>query len=174
MLEPVLQGFARAGFTRFYVASDNASNEESSPQDKMEFESGEESGSDPDAVEIDESFFVSSILQSRQNPLSSGVPEAVADGLQHTNGESGNPTTFHLGCRLRTEPLPEPVSISQDDYTLYLRTSDLGRVGVLDGDWVGSFLRWAYTQKFILTLRQLSAHVRHRIIDLFEYLAVTT
>lgn len=174
MLEPVLQGFAQKDSTRFFVTSTNTWGEQASPEDELEPESTYESGSDPDAVEIDEIFFANSVLHSRQNPLPSDPLGAVTDGLQFSNDESDESTTFHPDCRFRTEPLPEPQSISQDDCALYLRTSDLGRVGVLNGDWVGfQFVGLARGSLFCLR-RLLPTQAKHQIIVLFEYLLAMT
>jgi peroxin-6 len=168
MTEPVLQGYARKGSTRFYVTSADTSNEDPSPEDEIEFESGEESGSDPDCIEIDESFLASSVLHSRQNPPPSSPHETVPNCLRHTNGESEEPTTSHLDSQFRTEALPEPTSTPEDDFTLYLRTSDLGRVGVLNGDWVRPQLRPGQRRSLFWPPRLLPIPVRYRIIDSFE------
>jgi peroxin-6 len=174
MLEPVLQGFAQKGSTRFFVTSTNTWGEQASPEDELELESTYDSGSDPDAVEIDEIFFANSVLHSRQNPVPPDPLGAVTDGLQYSNGEPEESTTFHPDRRFRTEPLPEPQSIFQDDCALYLRTSDLGRIGVLNGGWVGfQFVGLARGSLFCLR-RLLLTQARHQIIDLFEYLLATT
>ena len=137
MLEPVLQGYARKGSTQFYITFAASSNEYSSPEDDVEVE--DESGSDPDGIEIDECFLASSILHSRPNMTPLSPRETVTDRLRDTNVEPGEPTTSHVEFRFFTEPLPVPASASQDDCTLYLRTSDLGRIGILNGDWVNYF-----------------------------------
>ncbi|KIM80937.1 hypothetical protein PILCRDRAFT_72673 [Piloderma croceum F 1598] len=130
MLEPVLQGYAHKGSTRFYITFADSSSEYLSPEDDIE--AGDEYESDPDGIEIDECFLASSILHSGQNMT---PREIVTDRLQDSNVEPGEPTTSHVEFRFRTEPLPVPTSASQDDCTLYLRTSDLGRIGILNGDW---------------------------------------
>jgi peroxin-6 len=170
MTEPVLQGYARKGSTQFYVTSTDHSSGNLSPED--EIESGDESRSDPEGVEIDECFLASSILHSRQSVSLSSPRETVTDRLQYTNVERGEPTTSHVEIRFRTEPLPEP-STSRDDCTLYLRTSDLGRVGILNGDWVRSLFPLELSRKFILTCRLLFTQAKPQVIVLFKYMRGT-
>jgi peroxin-6 len=168
MLEPVLQGYALKGSTRFYITFADSSNEYSSPEDDSE--AGDESGSDPDGIEIDECFLASSILHSTQNMTPLSPRETVTNRLRDTNVEPGEPTTSHAEFRFRTEPLPVPRSASQDDCTLYLRTSDLGRIGILNGDWVRFLLCLGLSQIFIMTRRLLSIRVEHQVIVLFKYM----
>ncbi|KAE9389752.1 AAA-domain-containing protein [Gymnopus androsaceus JB14] len=67
--------------------------------------------SDDESVEIDQEFLANS----------------VADPLQKRLEEDD--------MVFQTRSLSRPAS-AQDDHTLYLRTADLGRLGVLSGDWV--------------------------------------
>jgi hypothetical protein len=39
----------------------------------------------------------------------------------------------------RCDSLDFPISLAEDDSTLYIRTSDLGKLGVLNSDWVSFF-----------------------------------
>lgn len=137
MTEPVLQGYARKGITRFYLTLVDTSKEDSEDEINLEFE---ESGSDPDGIEIDESFLASSLLHPRQN-LSSSPQETSAGILRYMGRESEETTTSPVDCRFRPELLQYPTSTSQDDCTLYVRTFDLSSVGILNGDWVGLFIR---------------------------------
>jgi peroxin-6 len=170
MLEPVLQGYARKGSTRFYVTFADSSSEHLSPED---IEAGDESESDPDGIEIDECFLASSILHSGQNMTPLSPRETVTDRLRNTNVEPGEPTTSHLEFRFRTEPLPVPMSEFQDDCSLYLRTSDLGRIGILNGDWVRFLLCLSLSRIFIMARRLLSIRVGHQVIVLFKYMHAT-
>lgn len=138
MIEPVLQGYARKGSTRFYVT---LADTESLSFDEFEFQSGDESGSDPDGIEIDECFLASSVLHARQNPSHPMPPKTVSKSLQYANAVLNEPTMPHIDSSFRIEPLQEPTFTLQDDCTLYIRTSDLGRVGVLNGDWVRFLLQ---------------------------------
>jgi peroxin-6 len=162
MVGPVLQGYAQKGLTRFYVALAGTSKEPSSGDEK-----GLESGSDPEVIEIDESFLASSVLHPSQNPPHSSPHETVPNGLPRTNDKPEGLLQSHTDSRLRAEPLPYPASKAQDNRTLYIRTSDLGRVGVLNGDWV-RFLLHPCLQEDNSDSRPLPAQVRHRIIDSFR------
>lgn len=131
MTEPVLQGFARKSLTRFYVTS--APNlQEHSFADQVTLEPDEETESEPELIEIDESFLASSVLHTRYSlPASSAQEQDL--GLNDHKSVNDYPEESK---RLRARALTVPISTSQDDCTLYLRTSDLGKVGVLNGDWV--------------------------------------
>lgn len=68
-----------------------------------------ESGWEMDGVEIDEGFLA--------NPIDGLVqPEAEVD--------------------FKPKVLDAIVSLEEDHHTIYIRTSDLGRLGILNGDWV--------------------------------------
>ncbi|KAJ7746664.1 P-loop containing nucleoside triphosphate hydrolase protein [Mycena metata] len=78
----------------------------------------DEAGSDSDAegFEIDEGFLAPAILSSSQNFMS--------------------PTSENKPMTFECQPMAESKAHPYDDCTLYLRTTDLGRVGGLNGDWV--------------------------------------
>ena len=139
MTDPVLQGYFAKGSTRVYVTLPVELNGGTLPGDNPSFIAvNDESGSEADGIEIDESFLAGSVLHSRQNTIPSRPPTTKAylpDGSLHPNIVSSD-VTSHKEPRLRARALTEPISICQDDCTLYLRTSDLGKVGVLNGDWV--------------------------------------
>lgn len=138
MAEPVLQGYARTGHTRFYVTFTDKPSKDLFSEDEIDFESEEYSGSNPDGIEIDESFLASSVLHTNQTPPPSHrqpIPLLI-NGREYPIGDLGEPSAAHTGFQFQVEPLSEPTSASKDDYTLYLCTSDLNRLGVLDGDWV--------------------------------------
>src|SRR5262249_3244518 len=98
MLEPVLQGYAKAGTTRFCVLSPTESPQVVEDKD--------------DLIEIDEDFLANSVLQPTLRPSSIDASSEVS---------------------FQVRELIEPVS--EDDSLCYVRTSDLGRIGLLDGDW---------------------------------------
>lgn len=142
MTEPVLQGYSRIGQTRFYVIPWDPANEKSSLENETSLESRDISGSDADGIEIDESFLAGSVLRPRENspPSRKGLTCMSANGNQCFNGRSREALMSHTRSPLRVELTPEPLCIPQDDYTLFLRTSNLGKIGVLDGDWVSSVI----------------------------------
>lgn len=108
LTEPVIQGYADQ-HTSFVIIRDDTSAMDT-PHDSSEEED----------IDINEAFLARSI---------SATLEA---GSQHSNISSS--TT------LRALPLPlsSPIRNTEnnDDYSLYLRTADLGRLGALNGDWV--------------------------------------
>ncbi|KAJ7632326.1 AAA-domain-containing protein [Roridomyces roridus] len=93
MLDPVMQGYAVKGQTKFILTLDIPP-----PNDASD------SGSETDPFEIDEQFLAPAVSQT---------DESLA-----------------LQCIASARSRP------YDDCTLYLRTTDLGRVGGLNGDWV--------------------------------------
>ncbi|KAJ7582447.1 AAA-domain-containing protein [Mycena floridula] len=107
MLEPVLQGSAAVGITRFHVTSG-----------QQTFEEEEQVDTDSENIEIDEVFMANSVANFRPAANQEHAPKAEA--------------------YFQVEPLGEPFSPSAEDYTLYVRIADLGRIGILDGDWAVS------------------------------------
>lgn len=109
MVEPVLQGFAEKGKTRFVVTLDDLS----SASEEVSDEESE------DGIEIDEAFLASSTF-TRFSSQPNGHDSKDGDKV----------------LQFQTHPLSVPGNISDEHNTLYLRTADLGRVGILSGDWV--------------------------------------
>jgi peroxin-6 len=134
MVEPVLQGYARKGDTRFVFIAEDALCEDIYPSDRP---SGDELESDMEGIEIDESFLASSILSSP-----SIAPTSFQEVRAYTMNNSADVSSSSNMCGIFSEaaflaePLPGPVDSIEDDYTVYLRTADLSRVGVLSGHWV--------------------------------------
>lgn len=125
MLEPVLQGYAKAGTTSFILTCLEA---EVEAEDESETSA---LSSDDESVEIDEEFLANSIVYPSYNPISP---------CHDWRGEEDEVVSELL---FQAQPLSGPISTLQDDHTLYLRTADLGRLGVLNGDWV-STIRFPY------------------------------
>lgn len=125
MLEPVSQGYAEAGRTTLFVTSLTDTSED-------EDEDGETDtstlgfSSDDESVEISHDFLANSVVYPtyNYNPISPSISNPSVD--LHAEGE----------LHFTVHALSNPVSILHDDYTVYLRTADLGRLGVLSGDWV--------------------------------------
>jgi peroxin-6 len=136
MLEPVLQGYAQKGETRFIVTAGDLSTD-GKTQNHSELDIEEESESDREGIEIDEGFLASSILPPMfDSPTPASLVSSVSRGNGHTNVDDSPTESSTSPSSFRPEPLSEPVSVLWDDCTLYLRTADLGRIGVLNGDWV--------------------------------------
>jgi peroxin-6 len=135
MVEPVLQGYARSGETKFVVILSEAERDLST-QDFIESE--QDSGSDQDGLEIDESFLASSVLLASSTASSVCHDSPLRAPAGHSNGI--DVVDLRPDFFFRSIPLHGAVSPVEDDYTMYLRTSDLGKAGALNGDWVRSLI----------------------------------
>jgi len=127
MTEPVLQGYAEEK-TNIVISYSHVSEVRLSNADNLELSSDEDEG-----VEIDEAFLASSVVHTSFNPVSPANSQVNGGGIL-------NPETNSSDVVFRSEALSNPQSSSQDSHTLYLRTVDLGRLGLLNGDWVS----WYY------------------------------
>lgn len=125
MTEPALQGVVRKGSTRFYVALAPGPLVEEVNLDM----DGDDTGSELEAIEIDESFLASSVIHNKYSS-SSGEHETSSNDAKY-KGDHPNESKV-----LRVEALRLPTSDIHEDCIMYLRTSDLGKVGALNGDWV--------------------------------------
>lgn len=116
MLEPVMQGYAQLGKTRIIITLAQAA----SPGEIFKTRSGDQEG-----FEIDEGFLAGSLMPQSFNisPIQSMSPHGV-DSREHSSEQ------------FKARHLLVARSILHDHCTLYLRTADLGRLGVLNGDWV--------------------------------------
>ncbi|KAK7466888.1 peroxisomal assembly protein [Stygiomarasmius scandens] len=122
MTEPVLQGYAEEK-TNIIISYSHVSEVRLSNADNLELSSDEDEG-----VEIDEAFLASSVVHTSFNPVSPANSQVSGGGIL-------NPETNSSDVVFRSEALSNPQSSSQDSHTLYLRTVDLGRLGLLNGDW---------------------------------------
>lgn len=76
---------------------------------------------DSEGIEIDEDFLANAVVPGHFN-------------LKKDNENNDSSDAVH--STFRAESLASPVSPTEDHCTLYVRTSDLGRVGLLNEDWV--------------------------------------
>ncbi|KAJ2917643.1 hypothetical protein MD484_g2754, partial [Candolleomyces efflorescens] len=120
-LEPVLQGYIQKDFTRVVVLLSEES--DSDPCNKAQIDSEDT----PDDVEIDESFLAGSAVTSAFPTLSTKSSDKDAT--------PGSSSRFAHQEPFLCEPLSASVSSNSDDTTLYLKTADLGRLGLLNSDW---------------------------------------
>ncbi|KAL6309205.1 AAA-domain-containing protein [Sparassis latifolia] len=143
MTAPVLQGYAKKGVTRFYISArqlgGSMSNGQFSESPEVRSES-DWNDLQKDGVEIDEDFLAGSVLHSMPglSPRSnegSPQPSSSRNSVEHDHpyGEKLHITMPEWTCTV--EPLVQPVSPQWDDCTVYVRTSDLSRIAVLNGDW---------------------------------------
>lgn len=122
MIEPVLQGFAKRDETKIILLSsadnipvmDNA--EEEDVFEEQEY------------FEIDEDFLGSSVL-------SVSGPSAL-DKNQDTFSNQSNHSHDNSSSGFSSKPLNYASGLHEDDCTLFLRAPDLGKLGILSGDWV--------------------------------------
>lgn len=146
MATPVQQGIAQRGHTRLFVSAQLTQDGEVPAEDSIPdmLVDGEEdlepSGSEKGDFEIGEDFLAGSVLRS----LALSSPSPSING-HASNGDLGTTNSAESGGSLhlssvewtcKASPLQQPVSPVEDESTVYFRTSELGRIGVLDGDWV--------------------------------------
>jgi peroxin-6 len=120
MTEPHSMGLVDIATTRIILTPSNT------PQNQQtDEEHASPTISLVEELEIGEDFLASSVL-------SPAIPE-------NTSASHTHPSSLKDGIasplQLRLHYLPAPVSLT-DDHTLYLRTNDLSKLGVLSGDWV--------------------------------------
>lgn len=124
MTEPVLQGYAQKSQTSFTLLPPTEDPQTMNGHHLLSSSLSEEVQieDDDEGLEIGENFLASSLIpQPSSYPLQNGSPAIRMSRLAHE-------FTVH--------PLSMPSSPDLDEYTMYVRTVDLPKVGVLDGDWV--------------------------------------
>jgi peroxin-6 len=124
MIEPVQQGCVDYGTTRLVLTLADRALRDTEIVHDTESPPDSSTESDPDGIEIDERFFACSVLSTQP------------DGHfgQDSKHDVYEPSTFQ-GIAFHATPLLYSIS-EEDDCTLYFRTSELSRVGVLNRDWV--------------------------------------
>lgn len=125
MTEPVPQGYAQKSQTLFTLLppadssqamNGNHVSSSSSPPEDVQPEDDDES------LEIGENFLASSLIHQ---------PSSYTQ-----QNDSSTIRVSRLAHEFTANPLSTPISLDLDEYTMYVRTVDLPKVGVLDGDWV--------------------------------------
>ena len=124
MIEPVQQGCVDFGKTQLILTFVDHALPSAEVTHGAEPTLDRSTESDSDVIEIDERFFASSVLSPQ--------PDRHR-GLDLTHDIEDSSTVQGVG--FLATPLSSSVS-DDDDCTLYLRTSELNKVGVLNGDWV--------------------------------------
>lgn len=122
LAEPVLQGYARKGTTRFIVVLSDEG-DLSSASGETETVEG-----DNEVIEIDEAFLAKSAVPPVFD--SNGTAKEIANIVNVLSQETG--------ISFSTMSLSRPVDLSSDNCTLYARTVDLSRIGIQNGDWVSN------------------------------------
>lgn len=124
MLEPVLQGVCQKGVTAFIIspASDGYGSSLSCPlTNPVENEW--------DRINIGEDFLANSLGQPFQYPI-----DTNGDAFTDTESDISVPVHNHT-MEFEVRPLDRRPPDSLDDRNVYVRTTDLGRIGILNGDW---------------------------------------
>jgi len=116
LLEPVRQGRAQTGQTEITILSLVAT-----PPITLAGNSVQ------DPIEIDESFLACLVLNSRLED-DKETPTASQDRMRD-----------HRACGYKVKYLDTPTELLQEHWTLYIRTSDLSKMGILNHDWVRPF-----------------------------------
>lgn len=136
MLEPVLQGHAEQESTRVIIlpASDDTPTTDIFVNGIHKTSYVDGLDDEHDDLEIDEGFLA--------NSLNSHIP----NGVGHLNTVLSTPDDSHHsllssspGHEFTAQPLSSishPEALSAGEFTVFVRTSDLPRVGIQDGDWV--------------------------------------
>ena len=130
MTEPVLQGYASRTETAFLVLPPT----EKTPivtinGTETSYVSAQEDSEDED-LEIHEDFL--------SNTLSSHPIDAELHA--GSNGSADSLSRHAPRNEFAAEYLSSIIDPSSDDCTVYIRTADLSKVGILDGDWVRGYM----------------------------------
>lgn len=119
-LEPVSQGLARPGQTKIILLSSGAI--PATLAEKHEY-------LENDAIEIDESFLAGSVLNTQfDRPEARGFP-TMFQGCNFGKSNTSLPH-FDIDYFDSLQEFPE------ENWVLYVRTTDLGRIGLLSRNWV--------------------------------------
>ncbi|KAI0781289.1 AAA-domain-containing protein [Trametes elegans] len=170
MSAPVRQGVVKRGTTNVYVSAPPASQEATSEDNIPTIPDGdldghteaELSGSETGDFEIGEDFLAGSVLRSLDLTSPSGSPTPNGTRVNGAMNGASEPSALHLGQPERTygaHPLKRQVSFPEDGCAVYVRTSELSRVGVLDGEW--AIIRAAQGHSF----RLARVHARDEIAN---------
>ncbi|KAL1947477.1 hypothetical protein VTO73DRAFT_14438 [Trametes versicolor] len=141
MSAPVQQGVARRGTTKVYVSAPQALDEDISEDAIPDIPDGdldELSGSEAGEFDIGEDFLAGSVLRPLSLPASpapSPNGDKVNGATNGTHSADGNLHLSHAERTYRAHALPRQVSCLEDECAVYVRTSELSRIGVLDGEW---------------------------------------
>jgi peroxin-6 len=127
-VEPVLQGYIKKELTRLVVLLAEDADPSHSVHLSASLPTSPQDEDDEADIEIDESFLAGSTAASS---FSSFAPRASTG-----NGNATSPSRLRSLDPLVLEPLLASVSPVTDDVAVYLKTADLGRLGLLNSDWV--------------------------------------
>lgn len=122
---PHKQGIAQRGSTRFIVTSSDQLGEVTNKAENRVRNVN---------LEINESFLISALLSSPESSSQAngnGQDLAVLSCVWFTSD-----VVTLLGAMFSAKGLQSPIDADLDHFTIYIRTSNLRPLGVLNGDWV--------------------------------------
>lgn len=123
MLEPALQGYVESGTTKVIVTF--------SQTDSIIHDATLDTEVEQEAIEIDESFLGSSISNLSLDLHTCSTQHPSLDPYKNEAMDRSYPGFSY-------KSMLSPFRIVEDNYTLFFRTSDLGKIGILNGDWVSA------------------------------------
>lgn len=123
MLEPALQGHFENGTTKVIVVL--------SQTNSLVHNSTMNPEGERDVIEIDESFLGSSISSLSLDLHTPSTPNLPLDPYKNEAMEKPYPGFSYSSMVC-------PYKLVEDHYTLFFRTSDLVKIGILNGDWVSA------------------------------------
>ena len=125
MAEPVPQGFAQKSqtlFTLLQLADSSQAIDRHHVSLSSTLPEDVQTEDDDEGLEIGENFLASSLIPQTPSYSPQNEPSAIR--------------VSRLAHEFTANPLSMPIFLDPDEYTMYVRTVDLPKVGVLDGDWV--------------------------------------
>lgn len=168
MTEPTLQGFARHNMTRFVVMPSTevpqtcSANGNNTPPLDNEGTSVPLSESDVETLEIDENFLASGLIGSIPQGIDLLPPNVNSDDVSsESHGLHMPPPTVRRPISgsspiFQVTPFLAPISHSPESFDaeccIFLRTSDLSRIGMFNGDWVRIHGRNPFAMRRFTTL----------------------
>lgn len=166
MTEPTLQGIAVQEYTHFVVIPGSEDTDEQDvdfTDDASSLGSGTStellSDSDIDDLVIGEGFLANGVISSVPRSPASNIPNGKSS---HLNGEEYSPAQSAINFRraesvsssivVQVQGLHLPISvlctqkyqIDDSENCIFLKSADLSRVGLFNGDWVGGVLSTVY------------------------------
>ncbi|TFY82059.1 hypothetical protein EWM64_g1950 [Hericium alpestre] len=130
-MQPATYGYAEKAHTRFLLLPPSEHEHDIDEEDLTRRIPLSEDMTLEEDVEISQDFLAGSLMSCA--PIH--VSATTSDMHNHTSSTPG-PSSSFFPQSFSAVPLVGRVDKALYDYTVFIRTSDLTRVGLLDGDWV--------------------------------------
>jgi hypothetical protein len=141
--DPLPQGVASVDVTQIVLTRSRSSGQHS-PQ--IHHITSKDDNEESDSIEINETFLAGSVLSSL-TPATSRVASPSSLVNDHrTPEQSTSAHQISSEVLFKATSLERPIS-KLDDYTIYVKIGDLGRIGVLNGDWVRQYVMTIVDQR---------------------------